>query len=101
LFFFFFCWIFLYSYTLIIWLLSVFFQSKVVDNINFRNFLELVPEVRELVNDFYSRYASIGKSLFPGSTVFLHYIIGVQACKENINFESIQFVFCFQIESYD
>ncbi|KAM0843289.1 hypothetical protein ACQ4PT_057807 [Festuca glaucescens] len=34
-------------------------KSKVVDNINFRNFLELVPEVRELVNDFYSsRYGS-------------------------------------------
>ncbi|XP_048532898.1 COP9 signalosome complex subunit 1-like [Triticum urartu] len=34
-------------------------KSKVIDNINFRNFLELVPEVRELVNDFYaSRYGS-------------------------------------------
>ncbi|XP_065028856.1 COP9 signalosome complex subunit 1 isoform X1 [Musa acuminata AAA Group] len=34
-------------------------QNKVIDNINFRNFLELVPEVRELINDFYaSRYAS-------------------------------------------
>ncbi|KAE9605448.1 putative proteasome component (PCI) domain-containing protein [Lupinus albus] len=34
-------------------------KSKVIDNINFRNFLELVPEVRELVNDFYSsHYAS-------------------------------------------
>ncbi|RWR87611.1 COP9 signalosome complex subunit 1 [Cinnamomum micranthum f. kanehirae] len=33
--------------------------NKVIDNINFRNFLELVPEVRELINDFYaSRYAS-------------------------------------------
>jgi hypothetical protein len=30
-------------------------QSKVIDNYNFRNFLELVPEVRELVNDFYAR----------------------------------------------
>ncbi|KAE8807790.1 COP9 signalosome complex subunit 1 [Hordeum vulgare] len=34
-------------------------KSKVIENINFRNFLELVPEVRELVNDFYaSRYGS-------------------------------------------
>ncbi|CAI9101716.1 OLC1v1039108C1 [Oldenlandia corymbosa var. corymbosa] len=34
-------------------------KSKVIDNINFRNFLELVPEVRELIQDFYtSRYAS-------------------------------------------
>lgn len=34
-------------------------KSKVIDNVNFRNFLELVPEVRELVNDFYSsRYGS-------------------------------------------
>ncbi|KAF4386764.1 hypothetical protein F8388_006719 [Cannabis sativa] len=33
--------------------------NKVIDNLNFRNFLELVPEVRELINDFYSsRYAS-------------------------------------------
>lgn len=33
-------------------------QSKVIDNSNFRNFLELVPEIRELINDFYSRYLS-------------------------------------------
>ncbi|XP_057826657.2 COP9 signalosome complex subunit 1 [Cryptomeria japonica] len=34
-------------------------KNKVIDNSNFRNFLELVPEVRELVHDFYSsRYAS-------------------------------------------
>ncbi|XP_042511675.1 COP9 signalosome complex subunit 1-like, partial [Macadamia integrifolia] len=34
-------------------------KNKVIDNVSFRNFLELVPEVRELVNDFYSsRYAS-------------------------------------------
>ncbi|KAG5538470.1 hypothetical protein RHGRI_019146 [Rhododendron griersonianum] len=31
-------------------------NSKVIDNLNFRNFLELVPEVRELIHDFYSRY---------------------------------------------
>ncbi|KAJ3682113.1 hypothetical protein LUZ60_014686 [Juncus effusus] len=34
-------------------------KSKIIDNSSFRNFLELVPEVRELINDFYaSRYAS-------------------------------------------
>ncbi|CAI0470619.1 unnamed protein product [Linum tenue] len=34
-------------------------KNKVIDNLAFRNFLELVPEVRELINDFYSsRYAS-------------------------------------------
>ncbi|KAK2361517.1 COP9 signalosome complex subunit [Trifolium repens] len=33
-------------------------KNKVIDNTVFRNFLELVPEVRELINDFYSsRYA--------------------------------------------
>ncbi|KAJ9171330.1 hypothetical protein P3X46_014715 [Hevea brasiliensis] len=29
-------------------------KNKVIDNLNFRNFLELVPEVRELIHDFYS-----------------------------------------------
>ncbi|XP_057979054.1 COP9 signalosome complex subunit 1 [Malania oleifera] len=34
-------------------------KNKVIDNVNFRNFLELVPEVRELIHDFYSsHYAS-------------------------------------------
>ncbi|XP_059651471.1 COP9 signalosome complex subunit 1 [Cornus florida] len=34
-------------------------KNKVIDNLNFRNFLELVPEIRELIHDFYSsRYAS-------------------------------------------
>ncbi|GMH00543.1 hypothetical protein Nepgr_002382 [Nepenthes gracilis] len=34
-------------------------KNKVIDNSNFKNFLELVPEVRELINDFYSsHYAS-------------------------------------------
>mmetsp|Transcript_512 Transcript_512/g.576 ORF Transcript_512/g.576 Transcript_512/m.576 type:complete len:428 (+) Transcript_512:145-1428(+) len=34
-------------------------KQKVIDNTSFRNFLELVPEVRELIQDFYSsRYAS-------------------------------------------
>jgi len=36
----------------------------VIDNATFKNFLELVPEVRELINDFYSsRYASCLKYL--------------------------------------
>jgi COP9 signalosome complex subunit 1 len=44
-----------------------FIQSKVIDNVNFRNFLELVPEVREFVNDFYSRYVAseLSYSLHP------------------------------------
>ncbi|KAL3536868.1 hypothetical protein ACH5RR_000234 [Cinchona calisaya] len=34
-------------------------KTKVIDNINFRNFLELVPAIRELIQDFYtSHYAS-------------------------------------------
>ncbi|KAL6981884.1 COP9/signalosome complex subunit Csn1 [Sarracenia purpurea var. burkii] len=34
-------------------------KNKVIDNFNFRNFLELVSEVRELIHDFYSsHYAS-------------------------------------------
>ncbi|KAJ6328568.1 hypothetical protein OIU76_005861 [Salix suchowensis] len=34
-------------------------KSKIIDNPNFRNLLELVPEVRELIHDFYSsHYAS-------------------------------------------
>jgi COP9 signalosome complex subunit 1 len=34
-------------------------KKKVIDNQPFRNFLELVPEVREMINDFYSsRYKS-------------------------------------------
>ncbi|KAL6130865.1 hypothetical protein ACLB2K_069243 [Fragaria x ananassa] len=40
-------------------LLFFVFWNKVIDNLNFRNFLELVPEIREVINDFYSsRYAS-------------------------------------------
>jgi len=39
-------------------------KAKVLDNSNFRNFLELVPEVRELIRDFYnSRYTSCLKIL--------------------------------------
>ncbi|GJP59065.1 hypothetical protein CLOP_g7143 [Closterium sp. NIES-67] len=39
-------------------------KSKLIDSVNFRNFLELVPEVRELIYDFYaSRYASCLKYL--------------------------------------
>merc|ERR1712137_1438581 len=34
-------------------------RSKLIDNTGFRSYLELFPEVRELVHDFYaSRYAS-------------------------------------------
>jgi len=34
-------------------------KKSVIDNASFRNFLELTPEVRELIHDFYnSRYAS-------------------------------------------
>ncbi|KQJ97504.1 hypothetical protein BRADI_3g31500v3 [Brachypodium distachyon] len=43
-------------------------KSKVIDNYNFRNFLELVPEVRELVHDFYARIRSLG-SWWPGIDV--------------------------------
>ena len=34
-------------------------KTKIIDSVSFRNLLELVPEVREAVNDFYtSKYAS-------------------------------------------
>jgi len=34
-------------------------KKQVIDNVTFKSFLELVPEVRELINDFYSsHYAS-------------------------------------------
>lgn len=34
-------------------------RKKVIENVEFKNFLELVPNVRELIHDFYqSRYAS-------------------------------------------
>jgi hypothetical protein len=42
-----------------------FIQSKVIDNINFHNYLELVPEVRELVNEFYARYDVSELSISP------------------------------------
>jgi len=39
-------------------------KKQVIDNVSFKGFLELVPEVRELINDFYSsHYASCLKSL--------------------------------------
>jgi len=39
-------------------------KTKVLDSTEFKNFLELVPEVRELIKDFYaSRYASCLNSL--------------------------------------
>ncbi|KAI3909345.1 hypothetical protein MKW92_045743 [Papaver armeniacum] len=38
--------------------------KKMIDNPNFRNFLELIPEVREIINGFHSsRYASCLESL--------------------------------------
>jgi len=34
-------------------------KHKLIDNVSFKSFLEIVPDVRELINDFYScRYAS-------------------------------------------
>ncbi|TQD96645.1 hypothetical protein C1H46_017720 [Malus baccata] len=39
-------------------------QNKVIENLNFKNFLELVPEVRELINDFYTRIDSHNKILY-------------------------------------
>ncbi|KAI3956142.1 hypothetical protein MKW92_003161 [Papaver armeniacum] len=38
--------------------------DKVIDNFNFRNFLELVPEVREIINDFYSSFLKISKPIY-------------------------------------
>jgi len=39
-------------------------KKKVIDNTSFRNFLELTPQLREIINDFYSsRYASCLKFL--------------------------------------
>jgi len=39
-------------------------KKQVIDSVTFKSFLELVPEVRELINDFYSsRYASCLKYL--------------------------------------
>eukprot|EP01115_Flamella_aegyptia_P009103 TRINITY_DN3851_c0_g1_i2.p1 TRINITY_DN3851_c0_g1~~TRINITY_DN3851_c0_g1_i2.p1 ORF type:complete len:317 (-),score=105.72 TRINITY_DN3851_c0_g1_i2:149-1099(-) len=39
-------------------------KKKVLDDPQFRNFLELTPETREIINDFYeSRYASCFKTL--------------------------------------
>jgi len=39
-------------------------KKKVIDNPSFRNFLELTPELREIINDFYaSRYATCLKYL--------------------------------------
>lgn len=51
-------------------------KSRVINNIAFREFLELVPEVRELLHDFYnSRYASCLAhltSLQPSLSLDLH-----------------------------
>ena len=47
---------------------SLIWQSKVIDNVNFRNFLELVPVVRELINDFYSRFVEFLYIVISSST---------------------------------
>jgi COP9 signalosome complex subunit 1 len=39
-------------------------KKKVLDDLQFRNFLELAPEVREIINDFYeSKYSTCFKAL--------------------------------------
>jgi COP9 signalosome complex subunit 1 len=39
-------------------------KKRVIDNVEYQNFLELTPELRQLINDFYSsRYASCLKHL--------------------------------------
>jgi len=48
-------------------------KQKVMDSVSFRNLLELVPEVREMVQDFYSsRYASCLRTL-DGLKAYLEY----------------------------
>ncbi|KAF4391268.1 hypothetical protein G4B88_016578 [Cannabis sativa] len=48
-----------------------------LDNLNFRNFLELVPEVRELINDFYSRCSHLVNIVLTsnGKTVVKDFIV--------------------------
>lgn len=63
-------------------------KKKVIDNAAFRNFLELTPEVRELINDFYaSRYASCLKyldKLKPNLLLDIHLHQHVQSLYEKI-----------------
>ncbi|BBN13298.1 COP9 signalosome complex subunit 1 [Marchantia polymorpha subsp. ruderalis] len=68
-------------------------KSKVIDNINFRNFLELVPEVRELIHDFYaSRYAScLGylQKLKPNLLLDIHLYDHVEALYEQVRHKAL------------
>eukprot|EP00238_Polyblepharides_amylifera_P015908 CAMPEP_0196584436 /NCGR_PEP_ID=MMETSP1081-20130531/47059_1 /TAXON_ID=36882 /ORGANISM="Pyramimonas amylifera, Strain CCMP720" /LENGTH=415 /DNA_ID=CAMNT_0041905639 /DNA_START=73 /DNA_END=1320 /DNA_ORIENTATION=- len=72
-------------------------KEKVIDNSMFRNYLELVPEVRELISDFYAaRYAScLGylESLRPQLSLDLHLHLHVQPLYEQIRHKAlIQYV---------
>ncbi|EFJ08729.1 hypothetical protein SELMODRAFT_235966 [Selaginella moellendorffii] len=68
-------------------------KSKVIDNVNFRNFLELTPEVREVIHDFYaSRYASCLSCLqkLKGSLVLdIHLYDHVEALYEQIRHKAL------------
>ncbi|XP_011628353.2 COP9 signalosome complex subunit 1 [Amborella trichopoda] len=68
-------------------------KNKVIDNINFRNFLELVPEVRELIHDFYaSRYASCLEyleNLKPNLLLDIHLYDHVETLYEQIRHKAI------------
>ncbi|CAM6052231.1 unnamed protein product [Sphagnum compactum] len=68
-------------------------KSKVIDNINFRNFLELMPEVRELIHDFYaSRYAScLGylQKLKPNLLLDIHLYDHVETLYEQIRHRAL------------
>eukprot|EP00249_Psilotum_nudum_P022508 c28543_g1_i4 orf=536-1432(+) len=68
-------------------------KNKVIDNINFRNFLELVPEVRELIHDFYaSRYAScLGylQKLKPNLLLDIHLYDHVETLYEQIRHKAL------------
>lgn len=72
-------------------------KQRVLDNVMFRNFLELVPEVRELINDFYgSNYASClatMKRLKPTLALDLHLHDHVDTLYEQIRQKAlIQYV---------
>uniref|UniRef100_A0A7I4EGU5 26S proteasome regulatory subunit Rpn7 N-terminal domain-containing protein n=1 Tax=Physcomitrium patens TaxID=3218 RepID=A0A7I4EGU5_PHYPA len=66
-------------------------KSKVIDNINFRNFLELIPEVRELIHDFYARIVLLTRFLyFPFYFLFyfaVDMLLAWDTCKNlNLNY---------------
>ncbi|KAE8725764.1 hypothetical protein F3Y22_tig00008146pilonHSYRG00173 [Hibiscus syriacus] len=54
-------------------------QNKLIDNINFRDFLELVPKVRELINYFdsshYASYLGVGGDRYE-ATSYYHDFLG-------------------------